>query len=38
MDASSDVQLTRQSDGCGGAYNRGLAFTKEGVTFRVLLT
>ncbi|MFG3165723.1 hypothetical protein [Streptomyces sp. NPDC048200] len=31
IDASSDVKLTRQSDGCGGgAYNRGLAFTKEG--------
>lgn len=31
IDASSDVQLTRQSDGCGGgAYNRALAFTKEG--------
>ncbi|MEU8794441.1 hypothetical protein [Streptomyces sp. NPDC048643] len=31
IDASSDVKLIRQSDGCGGgAYNRGLAFTKEG--------
>ncbi|MFD9095828.1 hypothetical protein [Streptomyces collinus] len=31
IDASSDVKLTRQSDGCGGgAYSRGLAFTKEG--------
>ncbi|MFJ8537076.1 hypothetical protein [Streptomyces sp. NPDC093591] len=31
IDASTDVELTHQSDGCGGgAYNRGLAFTKEG--------
>lgn len=31
IDASTDVKLTRQSDGCGGgAYNRGLAFTKAG--------
>jgi hypothetical protein len=31
IDASTDVKLTHQSDGCGGgAYNRGLAFTKEG--------
>ncbi|MFG2379459.1 hypothetical protein [Streptomyces avermitilis] len=31
IDASADVRLTRQSDGCGGgAYNRGLAFTKKG--------
>ncbi|KUM86440.1 hypothetical protein AQI94_21930 [Streptomyces pseudovenezuelae] len=31
IDASSDVKLTRQSDGCGGgAYSRGLAFTKDG--------
>ncbi|MFI0966503.1 hypothetical protein ACH4S8_34690 [Streptomyces sp. NPDC021080] len=31
IDASSDARLTLQSDGCGGgAYNEGLAFTKEG--------
>ncbi|MHB9862311.1 hypothetical protein [Streptomyces sp. YIM S03343] len=31
IDASYDVKLTRQSDGCGGgAYSQGLAFTKEG--------
>jgi hypothetical protein len=31
IDASADVKLTFQSDGCGGGdYNRGLAFTKEG--------
>jgi hypothetical protein len=31
IDASTDVKLTRQSDGCGGgAYSRGLAFTEEG--------
>jgi hypothetical protein len=31
IDASTDVKLTRQSDGCdGGAYSRGLAFTKKG--------
>jgi hypothetical protein len=31
IDASTDVKLTRQSDGCGGgAYTRGLAFTKDG--------
>ncbi|WP_333777038.1 hypothetical protein [Streptomyces sp. IBSBF 3136] len=31
IDASSEVKLTRQSDGCGGgAYSGGLAFTKEG--------
>jgi hypothetical protein len=31
IDASADVRLTLQSDGCGGgAYNRGLAFTKSG--------
>ncbi|MFF7969858.1 hypothetical protein [Streptomyces sp. NPDC007905] len=31
IDASYDVKLTRQSDGCGGgAYSEGLAFTKEG--------
>ncbi|MER6472881.1 hypothetical protein [Streptomyces collinus] len=31
IDASTDVKLTRQSDGCGGgAYSEGLAFTKEG--------
>ncbi len=30
IDASTEVGLTYQSDGCGGgAYNRGLAFTKE---------
>lgn len=31
IDASADVKLTFQSDGCGGGdYSRGLAFTKEG--------
>ncbi|WP_234476100.1 hypothetical protein [Streptomyces sp. MBT65] len=31
IDATTDVKLSRQSDGCGGgAYNRGLAFTKDG--------
>ncbi|MEV6019204.1 MULTISPECIES: hypothetical protein [unclassified Streptomyces] len=31
INVSADVRLTFQSDGCdGGAYNRGLAFTKEG--------
>ncbi|MER7836544.1 hypothetical protein ABTY98_11650 [Streptomyces sp. NPDC096040] len=31
IDAATDVELTHQSDGCGGgAYNRWLAFTKEG--------
>ncbi|MGW7243133.1 hypothetical protein [Streptomyces sp. NPDC054804] len=31
IDASADVKLYHQSDGCGGgAYNRGLAFPKEG--------
>ncbi|MGW1497389.1 hypothetical protein ACWCQW_02160 [Streptomyces mirabilis] len=31
IDASTDVKLIRQSDGCGGgAYNRGLAFTEKG--------
>ncbi|MET7692764.1 hypothetical protein ABZT06_33170 [Streptomyces sp. NPDC005483] len=31
IDASTDVKLTRRSDGCGGgAYSQGLAFTKEG--------
>ncbi|MFF3419996.1 hypothetical protein ACFYW9_35790 [Streptomyces sp. NPDC002698] len=31
IDASSEVKLTHQSDGCGGgAYSEGLAFTKEG--------
>ncbi|MDX2697664.1 hypothetical protein PV416_24140 [Streptomyces ipomoeae] len=30
IDASTDVELRHQSDGCGsGAYNRALAFTKE---------
>ncbi|WP_308310741.1 hypothetical protein [Streptomyces sp. GbtcB6] len=37
IDASSAVRLTHQSDGCGGgAYSRGLAFTKEaGLTTRI---
>lgn len=30
IDASTDMKLIRQSDGCGGAYGRGLAFTKKG--------
>lgn len=31
VDATTDVKLTRQSDGCGGgAYSRGLAFTRDG--------
>ncbi|PKW11934.1 hypothetical protein SAMN05428944_0830 [Streptomyces sp. 1222.5] len=31
IDASSDVELIRRSDGCGGgAYSQGLAFTREG--------
>ncbi|MEU6667004.1 hypothetical protein [Streptomyces sp. NPDC046727] len=31
VDASADVRLTHESDGCGGgAYTRGLAFTREG--------
>ena len=37
IDASTDVKVTRESDGCcGGAYNRGLAFTKEdGLTTKI---
>ena len=37
IDASSDVKLTRQSDGCGGGvYSEGLAFTKEeGLTTKI---
>ncbi|MFF0777696.1 hypothetical protein [Streptomyces sp. NPDC003720] len=31
IDESVDVKLTRQSDGCGGgAYSKGLAFTRQG--------
>ncbi|MEU4038969.1 hypothetical protein [Streptomyces collinus] len=37
IDASSDVKLSRQSDGCGGGtYSEGLAFTKEdGLTTKI---
>ncbi|MFE5403245.1 hypothetical protein ACFQ9Z_18280 [Streptomyces sp. NPDC056580] len=37
INASADVKLTRQSDGCGGgAYSEGLAFTKEdGLTTKI---
>lgn len=37
IDRSADVRLTRQSDGCGGgAYGRGLAFTKDkGLTAKI---
>lgn len=37
IDASTDVKLTRQPDGCGGgAYSKGLAFTKEdGLTTKI---